>query len=361
MQHLFVGREVPPGSFLWFLAQVRATGWIGVNLFFVLSGFLITGILYDTLPSQHFFKNFYARRALRIFPLYYGVLALLFLITRLRGEHWTPVLWGILTYTRNLDPAVNFNVTSAAWVNVNHFWSLGVEEQFYLVWPLLVFGLRSRRRIFFAALVGALLSLGIRVGLLHTSYPVRFPYILYSWTPCCLDGLFFGACLAILIRSRYRVRILEIAPRLLLGCMAALAVLWCFYPTFGGASLWFAVWRPFVLGLAFVVVIAASLHTESLAARIFSNKTLRFFGRYSYGLYVYHYTIITIFLSHRAVIAAQLHSAALANLATGLASFVLTVAIAYVSYNYFEKWFLGLKNRFHETSRRQKLHDFVPN
>jgi peptidoglycan/LPS O-acetylase OafA/YrhL len=358
MEHLFWGGPNQTGM-LWFLSQVRATGWIGVNLFFVLSGFLITGILYDTLPSRHFFRNFYARRSLRIFPLYYGFLALLLLITHLRGEYWTPVLWGVLTYTRNLNPAVNWNLTSASWVNVNHFWSLGVEEQFYLAWPLLIFALRHRRRIFFGALAGALLSLGIRIGLSFSSYPVRLPYILYSWTPCCLDCLFLGACLAMLIRSRHRDRVISSAHRMFLGCTAALAVLWCFYPTFTGSNMALPVGMPFALGLTFVSLIAASLHPTGLVGRVFSAPLLRFFGRYSYGLYVYHYTVITIFAHYRAAIVAHGHSAPLANLATGLAAFGVTLAVSYVSFNYFEKRFLGLKDRFHDTSRRQKLHDFV--
>ncbi len=145
----FVGDMLPPtNSVERVIVYVTAYGAYGVDLFFVLSGFLITGILYDARDKTSYFRNFYMRRFLRIFPLYYGVLALLFfvapLIPLLQGatldylverQAWA-WLYGVNIYTAiRGEWALSF---------INHFWSLSVEEQFYLFWPLVVYLLARR-------------------------------------------------------------------------------------------------------------------------------------------------------------------------------------------------------------------------
>jgi peptidoglycan/LPS O-acetylase OafA/YrhL len=127
--------------------HVALVGWVGVDLFFVLSGFLITGILHDSRSDRHYFRNFYMRRTLRIFPLYYGVLAATFLVLPLvldvsgscrellRDQAW---YW---TYLINVQ--IGLDYWPSCFV-LGHFWSLAVEEQFYLVWPLLLYLLGRR-------------------------------------------------------------------------------------------------------------------------------------------------------------------------------------------------------------------------
>ena len=134
IHHLTIYR--PEGGLDSWIAAVPLFGWCGVNLFFVLSGFLITGILLDTRDSPVFYRSFFARRVLRIFPLYYGVLFLGFVLAPLLlpmpdayGRHQ---LW-LWTYLANF--AMPFGKGEPAF---SHFWSLCVEEQFYLVWPFLV-------------------------------------------------------------------------------------------------------------------------------------------------------------------------------------------------------------------------------
>jgi peptidoglycan/LPS O-acetylase OafA/YrhL len=158
----FVGSMLPTNGIERTIVRVTDYGAFGVELFFVLSGFLISGILYDSYHKPHYFRNFYARRTLCIFPLYYGVLALVFFVAPM-----IPFLRG---------PSLDFLVERQAWawlygVNIyiaragewafsylEHFWSLAVEEHFYLIWPLLVFVVARRPRTLIA------LSLAVALG-----------------------------------------------------------------------------------------------------------------------------------------------------------------------------------------------------
>ncbi|MBS0244284.1 MAG: acyltransferase, partial [Proteobacteria bacterium] len=144
-------------------------GAYGVELFFVLSGFLITGILYDARSKPNYFKNFYIRRTLRIFPLYYGVLFLTFVVAPLIPWLSGPTLsymaehqaWAWL-YATNVFIAIK---GYWAYAYLEHFWSLSVEEHFYLFWPFLVYWLApSPRRLMAASLAVAAASAMARTG-----------------------------------------------------------------------------------------------------------------------------------------------------------------------------------------------------
>ncbi|NNM89221.1 MAG: acyltransferase, partial [Phycisphaerae bacterium] len=188
------------------LAHVFGWGWVGVDLFFVLSGFLITGILYDCKGQESYFKNFYARRFLRIFPLYYGFLALflLGLIVYRFGFpqdfsgsavgralwRYQPWLW---TYTFNFRCALHGNTGLV----VSQFWTLSIEEQFYLFWPLTVF-LLPRGKLIYACVgigVGSLVLRLIAAGAGASAMAI------YTATPFQLDALATGSLLAMLVRG----------------------------------------------------------------------------------------------------------------------------------------------------------------
>src|SRR5690606_28281082 len=183
-----------------FLNGWLQTGWIGVDLFFVLSGFLITGILMDTRDDPHHFRNFYARRTLRIFPLYYAYLVLLFLVLPALHEGYAMEhatddrrIW-LWTYMGNFLMARGWEAMPS---HTTHLWSLAVEEQFYLVWPLLVFAVRRRWLMALCGLtfLGAILTRAY----LATQGAAAAAYVL---TPARMDTLAAGALVAVVLRQR---------------------------------------------------------------------------------------------------------------------------------------------------------------
>jgi peptidoglycan/LPS O-acetylase OafA/YrhL len=325
-------------------------GALGVDLFFVLSGFLITGILYDSRADPAYFRNFYMRRVLRIFPLYYGVLALVFfvvpMIPPLRGSEIASLqnyqAWAWL-YGVNVYLAIH-----GAWglSYLEHFWSLAVEEQFYLVWPLLVWLLAARPRVFLAvSLAVAAASFGGRIVASLLGANLVATTVL---TPFQLDALALGGFFAVYMRQPGG----DAATRRLILPMASAGIILLL--------LQFAVrhlsgYGNVVVSLrsgAFHVLLAALLLKALLAppsstwSRLFRSRPMIILGKYSYGLYVYHHFFSHYFARHRTefALASVLHVppwAALAIQAVG--GMAASMAVAWLSYEYFEKFFLQLK------------------
>lgn len=196
------------GTFLNWFNRVRVVGSAGVSLFFVLSGFLITGILYDTLQGNHYFRNFYARRSLRIFPIFYLVLVLCLVLT--------PILhfrlqWGHLSfpfYLGNLFANWNWSLYElispthpALSINLGHFWSLFVEEQFYLIWPVVIFLVRDRVKLIRLSLVVILAVLLLRIGLV-CFFPIgTAEQFAFRMLATRADDLLVGGAMALLLRG----------------------------------------------------------------------------------------------------------------------------------------------------------------
>lgn len=354
--HLFWANPHTDSRFFNFLSDLFASGYIGVNLFFALSGFLITGILIDTLHIPRFFKTFYARRVLRIFPLYFGFLLLLLLLTRPLHFVWNGWQYYYLTYTANLVLWHNKELILPHF-NINHFWSLQVEEQFYLVWPFLVYRVRHCRSIFRISIAVCFVILLIRIVLVIFRGHFSNIYLPYSPTFSCADNLLYGCGLCALLRTASRERVLQLAPRVFGICISILAVVvfiyhglqWqnnFFVPTFGFS----------IVGIGAAALIAMTLRPRSLTQMLFKNRVLRFFGKYSYGLYVYHYSIdqaLTVPLRH--VIDNHFHSKALGVLLTAMVVFVLSILIALLSFHFFESRFLRLKRYFSYNRSAQPL------
>ena len=343
------------------LSQLQGLCGAGVDLFFVLSGFLITGILYDTLHGEHYFRNFYMRRFLRIFPLYYGFLFLLLALTP-----WLHVTWGgrqfvLLAYLQNTAiwfPVSGFHPSLV--VDLNHFWSLAVEEQFYCVWPLVVFLVRDRKRLMQLALGLSACALALRIALATYSTALASG-IVHEWTLCRMDTLMLGGVLALWlrgdgssIRSAERHRMLLAiffwAAVLLISVYAAIHPRVAFGYGFFGAT-----YGGTLLALAFAVLIFLSIQPGTLWNRFFSVAWLRSLGKYSYGMYVLHilvgYLLSTTIrkwlgTSLRIWLTPRLHSRPAAILVEFAVSVSVVYAAAWLSYNLYEVRFLRLKRRF---------------
>ena len=332
------------------LVQTASYGGLGVDLFFVLSGFLITGLLLEAKGEPHYFRNFYARRTLRIFPLYYFVLGVLFLLLP-RLVTLSPLLevarshqgW-LWTYTSNFYIAATSSWYSLTYVS--HFWSLAIEEHFYLLWPLVVFTFRRAvlERICVAVLVG---GLALRIGLALAGVSELSISVL---TPCRIDTLCVGGVLALLVRREGGAEwAVGRSGRAAVGLGAAIVLLSAFCATSRWGLPVLHQIRNSLYGLFFGALTLLSLKTPAnLLARAFQGPLLRFFGKYSYGLYVYHGILTWVLLemgadTHLDVL---LGNHALAITARAVIGVGLSLAVAVLSYQLLEKRFLALKRYF---------------
>jgi peptidoglycan/LPS O-acetylase OafA/YrhL len=347
--HLIFINQVETGPVhVWSRAFVDSL-WCGVDIFFALSGFLITGILVRTLNAPGYFRNFYGRRSLRIFPLYYFVLFVLLLCTPRLHIVWGSQIWRLITYTNHPFPPLHDSEWSFYFggnVSLVNFWSLHIEEQFYFFWPLLVFLFKLPRRLVFVAGGLSLSSIALRIYL--GSKGVSYVSI-YSSLLTRLDALLIGAILALLLYTPVRHRVLHFAPYALSAFLLILAVLvvrnhgllW------GTASPTLYSLQFTLLSLATTALIAVCLNSTSWVTRLFSTPILRFFGRYSYGMYVYHSVLPIFYLDalNRYLAPLVLHPT-LQHLLTTFTGLTSTVLVSVLSYHLLEVRFLRLKRFF---------------
>lgn len=350
----FVGNMQPTNAVERTIVAVTNYGSYGVELFFILSGFLITGILYDTRNERNYFRNFYMRRVLRIFPLYYGVLALVFvvapLIPMLRGstlDHLVDRQWWAWLYAVNVYIAIRGDWSFSY---LEHLWSLCIEEHFYFFWPVAVYLMAHRPRLLIAvSLSVALAAMAARLtgSLMGLSW-----WTTYVLTPFRLDGLALGAFLAVTARQPGGLdRLVRALPWVAAVAAALLVVtfVWTRLVSRESMELVLPVRASVIqvlLGCLLLWVLIAP--QRSSISRFFGSRWLMFLGTYSYGLYVYHHFISYYFTVNQTEfeLARWLgsHGAAVAVQATlGVA---ISLAIACVSYEYFERRFLRLKRLY---------------
>lgn len=193
------------------LGMVFAFGWSGVDLFFVLSDFLITGILYDTQNDPHYYRNFYARRVLRIFPPFYLLALIYLLLTPVVGAHWRFVHLSYL-FCLGFPFALMWPklIQISPFVLTSNLWSLCAEEQFYLIWPWMIGRLRGQGFILRACAAAAGLAFLFRLIICTTNW------LNVAWTHDFLlarmDTLALGAAIALLVRGPRQDSILRWAP-----------------------------------------------------------------------------------------------------------------------------------------------------
>jgi peptidoglycan/LPS O-acetylase OafA/YrhL len=282
------------------IERVGAFGWTGVDLFFVLSGFLISRQLFRSIASSGTFslREFYFKRALRILPAYFAVLASYFALPWIREREALPPLWRFLTFTQNLGLDLRTSGT------FSHAWSLCIEEQFYLLLPLVLSlpAIRSRRRgrwllplLFAFGFAARALLYSARVAPLGDtdSFELAWYQWIYYPTWSRLDGLLVGIALAALsvFRPALWTRLTEHGYRLL-----TLAVV-----------LWIAASRLFAepespaasliafpaLAVVYGVLVAAALSPSCVLARR-SSRITHWLASLSYALYLTHKVCIHV-------------------------------------------------------------------
>ncbi len=322
------------------ILKLLAEGRSGVDLFFVLSGFLITGILLNTKQDPGYFSKFYMRRILRIFPLYYGVILFAIFIPSLIRPSYiqcsTAWLW---LYGTNIACYLQIPI----WPT--HFWSLAVEEHFYLVWPLLVW--LCSRRVLGGACVGFMV-MAIVVRAVLASLTVDTNYFIYYLTPCRMDQLAVGGLITILFRGPWRYRLGDMAKYAIIPTMGILALLYMTTTELGNPILRSPKLTLIAMIFALLMILVMVASPRSILGLVFNHPVMRSLGKYSYGIYVFHAMItgpfdrwlplrdIQIFYGNFAV------AVVVRMLFLGMVSY----AIAWLSWHLYEKHFLNLKRFF---------------
>lgn len=325
-------------------------GAFGVDLFFVLSGFLISCSLIDSKTKKHFFLNFYIRRVLRVSPIYYVYLFLCFFIFpgMLDISPYVNKWWlSLVTYTSNFTDLFTRDFITP---NISILWSLAVEEQFYLVWPIFVFllGLRGFKRLCLVLILIAFLS---RTLMLLTGWSYQQIYVT---TFCRMDSLAFGAYFAAMTKEKnYNSEITTMFAR------KSLISLGCFYiillgikSLIGFPKLLFTSFGFLFVGLFMLLLFIIAFHAKSgdFGNRFFSNKLLVFFGKYSYAMYLFHpiTKIIILKFINKELYNELINYPIFFQLIFYLVAISITLFFAIVSWHLIEKHFLAFKKYFYE-------------
>jgi peptidoglycan/LPS O-acetylase OafA/YrhL len=282
----FVGE----GAFERAMAQVIGAGWVGVDLFFVLSGLLITQILLRTRGTEGYYRRFITRRALRILPLYIFFLVLIVytlplvypphmeLVRGIRREPgWLWTLTSNYMFARNAgDEAFHYG----------HLWSVAVEEQFYLIWPLFVAAL-APHRLRSVIIAGVAIAPILRALAWHWGIE---PHAIYVLTGLRYDGLVLGALIALTIRTHGPARTLALARIGGVGGALVIALVILRQNALNSAhrAVFTIGFTAIALVCAWLVAEASQAEPRRRLARLLSSRFLTTFGKYSYSLYLFH-------------------------------------------------------------------------
>ncbi len=342
------------GSHRWlfYLVDAGSLSWSGVDLFFVLSGFLIGGILLDARNSPNYFKAFYARRVFRIIPIYAVVVGVFYLCMgagipgRVTGSEWlfgpTVHWYAYATFTQNIGYSMG-GPSTAAWLAAT--WSLAVEEQFYLVLPAVIWLVSERwlPYVLGSAIVAApLLRLFLNLSYSHGKMAS------FTLMPCRADALLLGVAAALLVRKRSLWGAIRSKPlRLVSAWMVLLAGLPLFIvfkaadqlESFWMSTVGFSWLAFFYLGL----LLLALIYSDGWLGSALRSSWLKGLGTISYGVYLLHWPVLGLtfmFFRHKKPWAETAGERGLLLLALAL-----TIAIASFSWAVFEKPLLKIGHR----------------
>jgi peptidoglycan/LPS O-acetylase OafA/YrhL len=344
-------------SFSVIVARTISMGWTGVDLFFVLSGFLIGGILLDARDSPHYFKTFYVRRFFRIIPIYYGWMAAYVALMAVAGpflrahvaagavpdgRHQYLVL---LLFLQNFG-LLGHSVIAGAWFWPT--WSVAVEEQFYLVVPSVVrFLSRRALYVFLFVVIGVAPLLRLWI---HHHFPVPNTGLDYSYIlmPCRADAFAIGILAALFWRSAGFRAWLGVHGRMLAvlcaGSLAGVAALVHWYPAYNSLPM-ISVGYTWIAGFYAIILIAAIGKPAGAIARFTRMGWLREFGRVSYCFYLIHLALRLILQILVRAVAGP--TGAWEEIGISIAAIALSYEFARLSWNYFEYPLLRRGHSYH--------------
>jgi peptidoglycan/LPS O-acetylase OafA/YrhL len=348
------GGQKSSDSFVHLLGILTEACWIGVILFFALSGFLITGSLWDSIGQRHRLRNFYSRRALRILPLYFAALLAAAFFSVARGTTFAelkPLLLYVF-FLQNLPHLAGLAQQFTPTLPVYHLWTLAVEEQFYLLWPLILLLAHSRRHAVRLSLwffwATELFLVAVYALPAFSAARAYHTYDQFLFTQSAALALGAAVCLAMGNRASptgrkpgsHRIVRKWATTAFFIGIVLFL------YASHHGASFYLNAPIQFWLGLPAISITAAAsipiVLRTGLPRRIFSFPPLGWIGRISYGFYIFHILLQPLYdaLAARAVHATSGNDYQLARLAI---AFAITVAVSWFSFYLFESPILSLK------------------
>lgn len=321
-------------------------GWIGLNLFFLLSGYLITSRLFHHANEgiRKYFTNFYGRRILRIFPLYYGCLIFFLFILPIFYVNYIRYFSGLQ------DIQIWYWLYISNWLYILkgipnvplffHFWSLAVEEQFYLIWPFIfILTAASKRKL----IILIIISISILTRLIVSAHGAY-----YNTLTAC-EPLQLGCLLCVIEKEgtliRYKKLLFAFAVFSLLGLLTILSLNSDLHTSNTGLLRYgYTGIDLLLLFLLYTNIIGGK--SSQAVQRFFSMKWICWLGKYSYGIYVFHWLILQLFINRYDIRWVDGRQNIFAYFVIRLAAIIMLFVCSYLSYTLFEKRFLGLKKYF---------------
>jgi peptidoglycan/LPS O-acetylase OafA/YrhL len=349
--HYFLATQLArPGTLrLKILTALSSTALFAVPAFFVLSGYLIGGILYDTRHREGYFRVFYTRRILRVFPVYYVTLLAIAGFFVLKGIVPDSHFWIHFLYIQNLFPSATAQPASP--VSMAHFWSLAVEEQFYLVWPLVVWFFPEKRKLMGIASAMIACSCALRLA---APFFITAPRQITAFTPTRVDAILLGVLLAF-VRHDAIYRRFEFSAKWIVLCGAATMAMLAWWKgeawskTFAGVE----VLIP-LANITAAAIIVAVMEENSLLNRACSQRWVRWLGSLSYSLYVFHLTFAPFFFSSFAGRLGMYMRPSFAVLASGAIALALTLCLSLLCFLLIERPILSMKQLMRYGGQREQ-------
>ena len=325
LHHLTRGSQT---SFFLHLIGLQVGNGLGPTLFFVLSGVLLTTVILDARGTERRYRNFLSRRALRIFPLYLAYLGGAAIATYLLAGRNLHNVWVFAFFLQNTFATAAAKTGSV--LPMYHLWTLAVQDQFYIFWPLLLWRCDSVRKMRYLCLAGIVLSFGARLIITN---PSLTPELFGRSLPARAGEMCLGALLALDLREKTALS--GILRKALLPLSLALAV-WMWrglsLDSFLGSTLGLQ-----LIAVTSAALIATALQPTTWTARILGSKLFAQGGKkYAFGMYVFHPMMLNISMS-----------LLIPSKGLRLALFgITTVVISGLSYGYYESFFLHMKLGF---------------